>query len=407
MVGVGEGVEGEELIDDDLLTDELADTKQVVIGDAQQPGDGVENVAEDELEGELGVDHAPVAGPPAEEAVNEPHERDDAQQRGDDHAGDLQAEPRAVGERVQRVRRLVLLVVGHHHVARRERLLGLRVPHLRDGEGRRDRHDAGRDEGLRVQAHLDVGDEHGTGNGGETAGHDLVDLGLGEMRDERSDQHGRLALADEGRGGGDDSLGTGYAEGPEEEDGELADEPLDEADVVAERHESDEEDDGRNNAGEEPGKVGDGVVRQEHHTLVGEPQERAREERDEVENVVAGLGSQDENSDDKLAEHAADNRMPGDHPPVSRSQGHKRDHDYQSEKCLRATGASVLAVLRRNHGSDQEYCDGDDSGERLVEFTGDHLVDPEAGMFPDEFHRHHNILRRYVEGDDTKRDSEP
>ena len=67
------------------------------------------------------------------------------------------------------------------------------------------------------------------------------------MGDERLDQHGRLSLTDEGRCGRNDSFGARDAHGPEEEDGEFADEPLQNSPVVEQLHEGNEEDDGRYN----------------------------------------------------------------------------------------------------------------------------------------------------------------
>lgn len=73
-----------------------------------------------------------------------------------------------------------------------------------------------------------------------------------EMRDERADQDGALALADEGGGGGDDGLGAGDVHGVEEEVGEFGDEELEGAEVVEQLDEGDEEDDGGDDVEEEP-----------------------------------------------------------------------------------------------------------------------------------------------------------
>jgi hypothetical protein len=48
-------------------------------------------------------------------------------------------------------------------------------------------------------------------------------------------------LADEGSGGSDDSLGTSDSHSPEDERGELSDEPLDETDVVESLDKRDED----------------------------------------------------------------------------------------------------------------------------------------------------------------------
>jgi len=115
-----------------------------------------------------------------------------------------------------------------------------------------------------------------TGDGGETGGHDLVQLGLGKMGNERLDKHSRFSLSDEGRGGRDNSFSTRHAHAPEEEDGELADEPLEHTPVVQKLDESHEEDDGRNDTSEEPVQLRHRVVSQENHTIVCEVEQLAR-----------------------------------------------------------------------------------------------------------------------------------
>ena len=146
----------------------------------------------------------------------------------------------------------MLAVVGDDNTADCERFFSFRVAEFGDGEGGGDGHDAGRDEGLRVDAEADVGDQDRTGDGGEAGAHYLVEFGRREMGDEGADEHGAFALADEGGGGCDDGFGPGDAHGPEEEDGELADEPLEKADIVQELDEGDEEDDSGDDDDEEP-----------------------------------------------------------------------------------------------------------------------------------------------------------
>ena len=80
---------------------------------------------------------------------------------------------------------------------------------------------------------------------GLTGRHGEVELGLGHVVDVGLDETRGLALADEGRGGGDDGLCARDVHDLEEEPGEAADEPLHDAEVVHHLHEGDEEDDGR------------------------------------------------------------------------------------------------------------------------------------------------------------------
>lgn len=251
----------DEFISDNLHPDQLAHEQDIVpiAIDAQQERDGVEEVPEHELDGEvfrlLRVERADVKvmPPPRQDRIDDAQQRQNAQQRRDNHARDLQAQPPPIRERMQRVGGALLVFHGRDDdAARCEGLLGLWVAELGDGEGGGDGHDAAGDEGLRVDAHEDVGSEDGAGDGGEAAGHDLVEFGIGEVRDEGADEDGGLALADEGGGGGDDGFGARDVHGVEEEVGEFGDEELEGAEVVEELHEGDEEDDGGDDVEEEP-----------------------------------------------------------------------------------------------------------------------------------------------------------
>ncbi|TKW55004.1 hypothetical protein CTA1_13402 [Colletotrichum tanaceti] len=403
----GERLEGDILVGDDLHADELGDDEQVLVGDPETPGHRVEDVAQDELEGQGRVVDAEIPADPSQDAVDEGDEGDDAEEGGQDHAGHLEAEPGAVGKGVDGVGRLVVfVVVGHRDAALGQALLGLRVPQLRDGDAGGNGHDARRDEHLGVEAEADVAHEHRPGDGGEAAGHDLVDLGQREVGHEGLDQHGRLALADEGGGGGHDGLGARDAEGPEEEDGELLDEPLQEAAVVEQLDEGDEEDDGRDDGDEEPGAGGHLVVRQEREALPGEAQQGAGHLGDEGEDVVADARLEDEDGDDELGQHAADDGVPGDLAPVARRGGQQGDHEEQAEQGDGAAGPRVLARVVGDHGADEEDADGQQGGQRLVQPRGRQVVDPGHGVAPDEAQRHHDGRGRQPEGDDPDGDGE-
>lgn len=70
-----------------------------------------------------------------------------------------------------------------------------------------------------------------------------MELSLGEMSDERFDEHGRFSLSNERTGCCYYSLGTRNPHRPEEEDGKFADEPLKYAVVETELNKGNEEDD--------------------------------------------------------------------------------------------------------------------------------------------------------------------
>lgn len=300
----------------------------------------------------------------------------------------------------------MLLVLRHDDAAGGQRLLRLGVPHLRDGERGRDRHDARRHERLGVEPKPDIGDQHGTGDGGEAAGHDLVDLGEGQVRHEGPDEHGGLALADEGSGRGDDGLGARHAQGPEEEGSELADEPLDQPDVVQQLHQRDEEDDGRHDTRQEPRQLGDVARRQELHAVGRKAQQRARHLRNEGEDIVARLCAQHEHGDDELRQHAADDRVPRDLPPVARRGGQHGNHDHEAEQRHGPVGARVLARLSRDHGSDEEDSNGNESGQGLVQLRRDGLVAPVGRVAPDGLGWVHDHRDRDPERDDADGDGD-
>ncbi len=111
------------------------------------------------------------------------------------------------------------------------------------------------------------------------------------MRYKRLDQHDRLSLTDERRGGGDDGLSTGNAHAPEEQGAEFADSPLQPAVVVEQLHEGDEEDDGWEYVDHPPVAawelVTDGwLVEQELGSCSSEAEEGGSEEGNEGKDVV-------------------------------------------------------------------------------------------------------------------------
>ena len=66
----------------------------------------------------------------------------------------------------------------------------------------------------------------------ETRTHNLMKLSLRQMSNERLDQHRRFSLSDEWRGGSNNRFASRNSHGPEEEDGELLNKPLEGAPIV-------------------------------------------------------------------------------------------------------------------------------------------------------------------------------
>lgn len=218
---------------DDLLGNELGNLEDIAISrNTKQESNRVKDIRQDSLESKGGVVDVDVVTPPGEKTVDQTNSGENAEKRGDNGTTNLDTEPSTVGKSVQGIFSLVLVIVGNDDATGGECLFGLGVTQLGDGKGCRNGHDAGGNKSLGVKAKTNVTDKHGTRNGSKTASQDLVKLGVGHVGDKGTDQHGRFSLANEGSGSSDDGLGTRGVEGPEDEDGHLLDEPLDESNVV-------------------------------------------------------------------------------------------------------------------------------------------------------------------------------
>lgn len=218
---------------DDLLGNELGNLEDIAISrNTKQESNRVKDIRQDSLESKGGVVDVDVVTPPGEKTVDQTNSGENAEKRGDNGTTNLNTEPSTVGKSVQGIFSLVLVIVGNDDATGGECLFGLGVTQLGDGKGCRNGHDAGGNKSLGVKTKTNVTDKHGTRNGSKTASQDLVKLGVGHVGDKGTDQHGGFSLANEGSGSSDDGLGTRGVEGPEDEDGHLLDEPLDESNVV-------------------------------------------------------------------------------------------------------------------------------------------------------------------------------
>lgn len=369
--------------------------------------------------------------PPGEKAVDKVDETENAEQSCSNHTGNLETEPSTVGEGVNNVGRLVLIVVWDDNTAVGESLLGLGIAKLGHGQRGGNRHDTGRDESLAVDAHTDICDQDGASNGCETRGHDLMDFGASKMGDERLDQHGGFTLSDEGRCGSDDSLGTGNLHAPEEEDGELSDEPLEDAPVVEDLDNGHEKDDGGQDTSEEPVKLCNGIGSQECNTSVGKTKKITSHLGDESEdvtgekkrlagllviscgrrggkeNVQSSLGTQDEEGNDELNQHADNDGVPLDPRTITRSDVEDTDKDKKTEQADGTVGAGVVGALLGSKGTDDDDGNAKGSTSNDSQLLGDQVLDAHTRVVPDEVHWLGNDGDGDVEEDDAEGDGEP
>lgn len=393
---------------DDLLGNKLGNLEDIAISrNTKQESNWVKDIGQDGLESEFGIVDVDVMTPPSEKSVDETDGGKNAEKRGDNGTTNLDTEPSTVGKSVQGVFSLVLIIVGNDDATSGEGLLGLGITQLGDGKGCRNRHDAGGNKSLGVQTKTNVANKHGTRNSSKTASQDLVKLGVGHVGDKGTDQHGRFSLSNEGGSSSDDGLGTGGVESPEDEDGYLLDEPLDESNIVQDLDERNEEDDGRNDAKEEPGELSDVFSGQESHTILGKAKQVTGTVSNELEDVVSDTSSQDEEANDVLAEHAADDSPPVDVLAAPAGDPETKQYDEHAEQADGTVGARVVGALLRDKGADQDGGDGHSSTGRGAQPGRDALVDDQGSARPNPLDGAGHIARGHVEEDEADGDGQP
>lgn len=164
MEGWRIGTYSDELVGNNLDTDQAANDQKIILTDTQQPSDGVEDVSKDEFNGQvplvlrlslrplswLGASVRPsrsdgdVLSPPGQNTVDHGQKRENDEQGRGNHASDLQTEPSTHTESVKSVLWLLLRLIGlwDDDAAGSESLFGFRVTELRNSKGSRNRHDA-------------------------------------------------------------------------------------------------------------------------------------------------------------------------------------------------------------------------------------------------------------------------
>lgn len=345
--------------------------------------------------------------PPSEKTVDQRDSSNDTKQRGNNGSTDLETEPGSVGEGVQGILSLVLVVVGDDDSSSGEGFLSLGISHLGDGQRGGDGHDAGRHQRLGIETETDISNQDGTGDGSETTSHNLMELGLGHVRNKRSDQHGRFTLSDKRRGSSDDGLGTRHTERPEDKGRKLLDEPLEEANVVQDLDQGDEEDDGRDDTEEEHGQLRNVGVGQEGDTILGKAQEILGARGDESEDVVTDARSEHKETDDVLRKHTSNDGSPIDALAILARQPQDEEEDGKTEQADGAVLTGIVLDLLRDERADENDSNGQGCASERSELFRDAVIDDKRRVLPDPADRARDISDGDVEEEQTQRDGEP
>ncbi|KFZ20269.1 hypothetical protein V501_00235 [Pseudogymnoascus sp. VKM F-4519 (FW-2642)] len=205
----------------------------------------------------------------------------------------------------------------------------------------------------------------------------------------------------------DDGLSAGDVHGVEEEVSEFRDEELEGAEVVEQLDEGDEEDDGGDDVQDEPAQRQCVCVGEEFSSLACEAEQGLGEVGDEVEDVVSGLGAQDEDGEDELREHADDDGVPFDELAVLGGRPEEEDEDREAEAGDGAVGARVVLGLLAHHGADEDDGHGAQGAEGEAEAGGDHVDDALDDVPPEEGDGDHGVAGGDVEGYEADHDEEP
>lgn len=301
----------------------------------------------------------------------------------------------------------MLVVIWYDDLSSRQGFLFLRVAHLADGQRSWDRHDAAGDERLRIDSHVYVGNKHGAGDGGETTAHDLVEFRHGQMGHEGLDQHCAFSLSDKRSSRRDDCLCSRNPHGPEEEDREFADKPLDQAAIVQKLHERHEEDNGGKHREEEHADVGSVLASQECNTVLGEVQKGASKRRDELEDVVSHRCTKHEESHDVLNQHTRDDGVPVDGLSISGCGPESGEENDKAKQADCAVLPVVVCALLTHEGADEDDCDGDCGTGWQTPFLRNCLVDSAASISPSPSKWPHDVTGGNVERDNADGDCEP
>ena len=259
--GVFHGAElrkGDEFVEDHAGTEQIADGRGVVPGDADEPGDRSKSPTENLLQA-VGKP-ADVEVHPAHHGVQESEESKKHDEHGADVKGEVQAVHSAASDGAENVG--FFLRGRHLDAASGERVLGFGDQHLGHEQSAGGGHDHGGQQMLGVRAtDTDVGGHHATGNVRHAAGHDGHQFGFGELRKKWADGEGRFGLAHENAGGDVERFRAAGAHDDGHQPGGAANDELHHAQVVKHgKKGSDKNDGGEHLEGEDQAQVGIGFA---------------------------------------------------------------------------------------------------------------------------------------------------
>ena len=238
-----EGDVGDDLIERHARAEQVPDETAVLCGNADEPGDGPENVSEDLAEAAGNPVETGMEMDPAQEHVEQSHQR----QETDEHDRHVEREFAAVDsaacDGADQIFFFVLLALGDDDFAFCCGNFCLRHKHFGHEDGARRGHDDRREQVARLDTLRDVHGHDSAGDVGHAAGHDCHQFAPRGAGQKRSNGQGSFCLAHKNGGGDVHAFCAGDPHGLQHDPGQPTNDDLHEADVVHDREECRDEDD--------------------------------------------------------------------------------------------------------------------------------------------------------------------
>ncbi len=306
-------------------------------GDADEPGDGRADDAEDVVErvgkGDVAVRPGEV-GDAEHDGVEEADEGDEGEQHDGDVEGELAAVDGAAGDGGDEVFVAVLFVGRHFDGALGFGDVGFGHEHLGDEDGAGRGHDDGGEEVFGVDAEEDVGGHDAAGDVGHAGGHDGHELGAGGAGEEGADGQRGFGLAHEDAGGDVGGFRAASAHGALHDEGDDLDDLLHEADMVEDGEEGADEDDGGKDGEGEDGERALRVAEcteDEGGAVDGVAEEAGDDAGDAGEDDLAGVPLDDREGEEDLQAEAPDDGAPADGAAIGGERVGDREEDDEAE----------------------------------------------------------------------------
>ena len=182
-----------------------------------------------------------------------------------------------------------------------------------------------------INPHADIGGQHTTGNGGKSPHHHCIEFRHRHRGNIGPDHQRRLGLPDKDIGRRRECLGARCPQGVFHQHGKHLNKPLDQPEMVENRHQRGKEDDRRQDL---EGEKEVTVIRTKNHlrAAVNKIQGDIEELANLAKQPVTRSGLHDQHGEGKLQKHAADQDPTVELPAVGAEHPGNADHHEETQQ---------------------------------------------------------------------------